>query len=111
MDKNSIPDKMFFKIGEVAKIAGLEPHVLRYWESEFKDLNPDKGENGRRLYRKKDVAKVLQIKELLYREKYSIKGAQRVLRGSNLSKDEEDNLIRNLDTVKKGLSEILDMLD
>ncbi|MBU2590408.1 MAG: MerR family transcriptional regulator [Nitrospinae bacterium] len=111
MNKNSIPDKMFFKIGEVAKIADLEPHVLRYWESEFKELSPDKGDNGRRLYRKKDVAKVLQIKELLYKEKYSIKGAQRILRGTNLSQEEEENIVKKLDTVKRGLTEILNILD
>jgi DNA-binding transcriptional MerR regulator len=74
-----IPDKLFFKIGEVAKITGVKPHVLRYWESEFKLLKPSKSATGQRVYQKKDVEKVFTIKTLLYNEKFTIAGAKRRL--------------------------------
>ena len=74
-----IPDKLFFKIGEVARITGVKPHVLRYWESEFKLLKPVKSSTGQRVYQKRDVEKVLVIKNLLYEEKFTISGAKRRL--------------------------------
>jgi DNA-binding transcriptional MerR regulator len=73
------PDKIFYSISEVADIADLKPHILRYWESEFGALNPQKGRDGRRKYRVGDIEKVLQIKQLLYVEKYTIAGARRRL--------------------------------
>jgi DNA-binding transcriptional MerR regulator len=76
----SIPDKPYFKIGEVAKLAGVEPHVLRYWESEFRTIRPEKTRSKQRLYRRKDVEAVLAIKRLLYDEGYRIDGAKRRLR-------------------------------
>lgn len=75
-----IPDKMFFKIGEVAKITGVKPYILRYWESEFPHLRPSKGRSQHRLYRRKDVEDILRIKTLLYDEKFTIAGAKRMLR-------------------------------
>lgn len=75
-----IPDKMFFKIGEVAKITGVKPYILRYWESEFPHLRPAKGRSQHRLYRRKDVEDILRIKSLLYDEKFTIAGAKRMLR-------------------------------
>ncbi|MCP4230244.1 MAG: MerR family transcriptional regulator [bacterium] len=72
-----IPDKIFFSISEVAEITGLKQHILRYWESEFGALKPQKGSDGRRRYRLGDIEKVLEIKELLYVEKYTIAGARR----------------------------------
>ncbi len=75
-----IPDKLFFKIGEVAHLTGLKPHVLRYWESEFRELTPQKSRARQRLYRKRDVEKVLKIKQLLYFEGYTIEGARKKLR-------------------------------
>ena len=74
-----IPDKLFFKIGEVARITGVKPHVLRYWESEFKLLKPVKSSTGQRVYQKRDVEKVLVIRNLLYEEKFTISGAKRRL--------------------------------
>ncbi len=74
-----IPDKLFFKIGEVARITGVKPHVLRYWESEFKLLKPVKSSTGQRVYQKRDVEKVLVIRNLLYEEKFTIAGAKRRL--------------------------------
>ena len=76
----AIPEKLFFKIGEVADIVGVEQHVLRYWEEEFDALQPEKNRSGQRLYQKKDVEKVLFIKKLLYDEKYTIAGAQKKMK-------------------------------
>lgn len=75
-----IPDKQYFKIGEVAEIAGVEPYVLRYWETEFKTIRPEKTRSNQRMYRRRDVETVLQIKQLLYDEGFRIDGAKRRLR-------------------------------
>ena len=75
-----IPDKLFFKIGEVAELAGVEQHVLRYWEDEFETLQPNKNRSGQRLYEKKDVELILEIQHLLYMEKYTIAGAKKKLK-------------------------------
>ncbi len=75
-----IPDKQYFKIGEVAEIAGVEPYVLRYWETEFRSIRPEKTRSNQRLYRRRDVETVLQIKRLLYDEGFRIDGAKRRLR-------------------------------
>ncbi|MEE9258399.1 MAG: MerR family transcriptional regulator [Nitrospinaceae bacterium] len=75
-----IPDKLFFKIGEVAEIAGVEQHVLRYWEDEFDVLKPNKNKSGQRLYQKKDIDQVLAIKQLLYTDKFTIAGAKKQLK-------------------------------
>ena len=75
-----IPDKLFFKIGEVAHLASVEQHVLRYWEDELDVLKPTKNKVGQRLYQKKDVELVLEIKRLLYEEKFTIAGAKNKLK-------------------------------
>lgn len=120
-----IPDKLFFKIGEVAKITGVKPHVLRYWESEFKLLKPSKSSTGQRVYQKKDVEKVFTIKKLLYDEKYTISGAKRrLMRSGKEEKPEKptkekkqlsmafDNreMVSLLQDLKKELREIADIL-
>jgi len=74
-----IPEKLFFKIGEVCEITGVQAHVLRYWESEFPMLAPQKNRAGQRTYRKRDVEMVLRIKELLYEDQYTIAGAKKRL--------------------------------
>lgn len=74
-----IPDKLYFRIGEVAKLAGIKPYVLRFWESEFAGLGPKKSGTGHRLYRRKDVELVLEIKRLLYEKRFTIEGARKVL--------------------------------
>lgn len=74
-----IPDKLYFKIGEVSDLLGVEPYVLRYWESEFTALSPKKSGTGHRLYRRKDVELLLRIKHLLYDRKFTIEGARRTL--------------------------------
>jgi DNA-binding transcriptional MerR regulator len=75
----SIPEKLFFKIGEVCDICGVQAHVLRYWESEFPMLAPQKNRAGQRTYRKRDVEMALRIKELLYEDQYTIAGAKKKL--------------------------------
>ncbi|MBI1908646.1 MAG: MerR family transcriptional regulator [Deltaproteobacteria bacterium] len=80
MRQVKIPDKLYFKIGEVAKIFSLEPYVLRYWETEFKEIEPIKSRAGQRLYRKKDVETVSTIRRLLYDEGFTIEGARRRIR-------------------------------
>jgi DNA-binding transcriptional MerR regulator len=75
----NIPDKLFYKIGEVCEHVGVQPHVLRYWESEFPMLAPQKNRAGQRVYRRKDLEIVLRIRELLYDEKFTIAGAKRKL--------------------------------
>lgn len=75
----SIPEKLFFKIGEVCEITGIQAHVLRYWESEFPMLAPQKNRAGQRTYRKRDVEMVLRVKELLYEDQYTIAGAKKRL--------------------------------
>ncbi|MCC6291961.1 MAG: MerR family transcriptional regulator [Bryobacterales bacterium] len=71
-----IPDKLYFRIGEVSHLAGVEPYVLRYWESEFPSLAPKKSGTGHRLYRRKDVEMVLELKRLLYEKRFTIEGAR-----------------------------------
>src|SRR5215208_191055 len=74
-----IPDKLYFKIGEVSELLGVEPYVLRYWEQEFPTLSPKKSGTGHRLYRRKDVELLLRIKHLLYEKRFTIEGARQWL--------------------------------
>lgn len=74
-----IPDKLYFRIGEVSRLAGIKPYVLRFWETEFSGLGPKKSGTGHRLYRRKDVELVLEIKHLLYEKRYTIEGARKYL--------------------------------
>ncbi len=83
MSQIEIPNKLFFRIGEVCKLLQLEPYVLRFWETEFPTLAPTKGANGRRMYRKKDVEMVCSIKTLLYEHGFTIAGAKKVLSNRN----------------------------
>jgi DNA-binding transcriptional MerR regulator len=76
-----IPDKLYFRIGEVSGILGVEPYVLRYWETEFPQLAPKKSGTGHRLYRRKDVELLLLIKRLLYEKRFTIEGARQNLQG------------------------------
>src|SRR6478672_12108431 len=74
-----IPEKIYFKIGEVCELVGVQPHVLRYWETEFPMLSPQKNRSGQRSYRRRDVEMALRIKELLYDEMFTIAGAKKKL--------------------------------
>jgi DNA-binding transcriptional MerR regulator len=77
--QKTIPNKLFFKIGEVCEITDTQPYVLRYWESEFPSLAPAKNSSGQRIYRRRDIETVLRIKELLYEEGFTIAGAKKRL--------------------------------
>jgi len=78
---NPIPhERLYYRIGEVSRITGLKPHVLRYWESEFKVIKPHKGGSLQRLYRRKDLDLILKIKKLLYEDGFTIAGAKRKIR-------------------------------
>ncbi len=79
-----LPDKLYFRIGEVAEIVGVEPHVLRYWETEFRSIRPEKSRKGQRIYSRRDVETLLKVKELLYGHRYTIAGAKRKLRGEGV---------------------------
>jgi len=83
-ETSSIPDKLFFRIGEVSQLVGVEPYVLRYWESEFPGLSPKKSNTGQRMFRRKDVELLLNIKELLYDRKFTIEGARKALKAEKV---------------------------
>ena len=103
-----IPDKLFFKIGEVCEIVGVQAHVLRYWETEFPTLQPQKNRSGQRTYRRKDVEMALRIKELLYDRGYTIAGARKQLAKSKGSKQSDRDEVLN--RIRKELQDILTLL-
>jgi DNA-binding transcriptional MerR regulator len=84
-----IPDKLFFRIGEVSQLVGVEAYVLRYWESEFPGLSPRKSSTGQRMFRRKDVELLLRIKHLLYGEKFTIEGARKALQDKDRGRSTE----------------------
>ena len=124
MDKQ-IPNKLFFKIGEVCEITDTQPYVLRYWESEFQALAPAKNSSGQRIYRRKDIETVLRIKQLLYDEGFTIAGAKKKLEAEaagrgptpqTMASDpdappSEDRSRQALLEVREQLREILTLLD
>ena len=97
--------KLFYRIGDVSRITGLEPHVLRYWETEFPQINPDKGKSRQRLYKKADVECILRIKQMLYNDGYTIAGARKKL--SSRSGQDVNGIIA---AAKQELREILGIL-
>lgn len=84
----TVPDKLYFKIGEMARLVGVEPHVLRYWESEFRQISPVKSKTNQRLYRREDLELIGHIKELLYGQKFTIDGARKKLSTQKISRKE-----------------------
>ncbi len=113
-----IPDKLYFKIGEVSELLGVEPYVLRYWESEFPGLSPKKSGTGHRLYRRKDVELLLRIKHLLYEKRFTIEGARQSLQAEAKSpkpkavKRVQPDLFADdpLPGIRRELAEILQLL-
>lgn len=87
----SVPDKSYFRIGEVGKILGVEPYVVRYWESEFKAVKPIRTRSDQRLYRRKDVQTLLTIRQLLYVDHFTIAGAKKKLAKLDDEKNEEES--------------------
>ena len=115
------PDKLFYKIGEVSRIVGVEPYVLRYWETEFSFLKPRKNKSGQRVYIKKDVELLLSIKRLLYQERYTIEGVRKRLGLTSASAEpasqsdtarraEVRHPAKVVEHIKKRLGEILSQL-
>jgi DNA-binding transcriptional MerR regulator len=102
-----IPDKLFFRIGEVCKIVEVEPFVLRFWETEFPNLAPGKSKSGHRVYKRKDIENILRVKELLYERGYTIAGARRQLARLRSPKPEREKV---LNQIRKELQEILTLL-
>jgi DNA-binding transcriptional MerR regulator len=78
--EQQLPVKLYYRIGEVSEIVGVEPHVLRYWETEFRSIRPQKSRKGQRIYSRRDVDKLLKVKELLYSHGFTIAGARKRLR-------------------------------
>ena len=111
-----IPDKLYFRIGEVAQLCHLPAYVLRFWETEFPQLKPVKGGTGQRMYRHKDVENVLRIKKLLYEEGFTIAGARQHLRAENKGDKKQAPLpfpersAPDLKQLRQGLREILALL-
>jgi DNA-binding transcriptional MerR regulator len=114
-----IPDKLYFKIGEVSDLLSVEPYVLRYWESEFPSLSPKKSGTGHRLYRRKDVELLLRIKHLLYEKRFTIEGARQWLQsetrkpaGKASAKRLQQKLFSDdpLPEIRRELEEILQLL-
>ena len=115
-DEVLIPDKLYFRIGEVATLCRLPAYVLRFWESEFPQLKPVKSSTGQRMYRKRDVESVLRIKQLLYEQGFTISGARQQLR-SETKTDKTQTAIpfpatsnSEIQYIRQGLREILTML-
>ena len=102
----SIPDKAYFRIGEVSRILDVEPYVVRYWESEFKTVRPKRSTADHRLYRRKDLEELLAIKELLYRDHFTIRGAKQELAKRKSEHQEQQRLIK----IKRGLQQIQNLL-
>jgi DNA-binding transcriptional MerR regulator len=119
VEQREIPDKLFFRIGEVSQLVGVEAYVLRYWESEFPGLSPRKSSSGQRMFRRKDVELLLRIKHLLYDKKFTIEGARKALQEKNkaVSAKESSHSLQAelfssspLPEIRKQVSEILQLL-
>ncbi|MDQ6993937.1 MAG: MerR family transcriptional regulator [Mariprofundus sp.] len=111
LDVPVLPDKLFFSIREVSDICGVEPHVLRYWETEFKHIKPVKRTGNRRFYRHRDVYAVLQIKHLLYDLNFTIRGARKRLLNSDLEDLVEKDSRSVLTHIRQELNDILRLLE
>jgi len=108
--------KPFLKIGEVAKLLGVKPHVLRYWESEFPSLKPKKNPSGQRIYAKADIEAIVKIKNLLYNQRYTISGAKKMLARHRGGQDvraltpSDQSFLQEVTYVKKHIQELLALL-
>jgi DNA-binding transcriptional MerR regulator len=111
-----VPDKLYFRIGEVSELCRLPAYVLRFWETEFPQLKPIKSSTGQRMYRRKDVEAVIRIKKLLYEEGFTIAGARQQLRAESKTERNQTPLpfpvqsSADLKRIRHGLQEILGML-
>ena len=108
-----IPAKLYFKIGEVGEIVGVDPHVLRYWESEFKMIRPQRAASKQRLYRREDIENLIRVRELLYDQGFTIAGARQALKeekktGVRTGDESPENLVSSL---KKELLDLKKLLN
>ena len=112
-EESALPNKLYFRIGEVAELVGVEPHVLRYWEGEFR-MRPHRSSSGQRLYRKKDIARFLKIRKLLHTEGFTIAGARKALSGGGSAPKESSAIeldkLREAATRLQGLRQNLDRI-
>jgi DNA-binding transcriptional MerR regulator len=116
-----IPDRLYYRIGDVSRIAGVKPHVLRYWETEFPDISPKKSSTGQRMYRRAEVERILNIRHLLYERRFTIEGARSLLReagGEPAAKGNEnaspsgghERSGQSLSAIRRELEAILELL-
>jgi DNA-binding transcriptional MerR regulator len=105
MEKVQIPDKLYFRIGEVSRITGVPAYVLRFWENEFRRMQPKRTPSGQRLYRKKDIETVLTIKNLLYEKKFTIEGARRILHNARTAPTDDPGAL-DIQAIRKELLSI-----
>lgn len=112
-----VPEKLFYRIGDVAEITGIKPHVLRYWETEFSGLHPRKNRAGQRIYQRRDVELILEIKRLLYDQRYTISGARQLLASQAKHAEKKarppkaGDLSQVLKMCRKELQALLSLLD
>ncbi|KYF74068.1 MerR family transcriptional regulator [Sorangium cellulosum] len=118
--RQQLPAKLYYRIGEVAGIVGVEPHVLRYWETEFRSVRPQKSAKGQRVYSRRDVETLLKVKELLYSHRFTIAGARRKLREGGIeppppdagaSSEEVQRMRAALVEIRSELLALMDELD
>jgi DNA-binding transcriptional MerR regulator len=107
--QKELPDKLYFKVGEVSAIVGVPAYVLRFWESEFNKIKPKRTPSGQRLYRKRDVELILKIKQLLYEKKFTIQGAKQHLKTTPTVKKVKPS-VTTLEEIRLELQKIRDLL-
>ncbi|AUX26780.1 MerR family transcriptional regulator [Sorangium cellulosum] len=106
--QQQLPAKLYYRIGEVAGIVGVEPHVLRYWETEFRSVRPQKSAKGQRVYSRRDVETLLKVKELLYSHRFTIAGARRKLREGGIEPPAPDSTA-SLEEVQRMRAALVDI--
>ena len=106
-----VTQKLYYDISEVSKITGVKPYVLRYWETEFPSLKPLKTGTGQRKYKQKDIDQILQIKELLHKESYTIAGARKKIGKEEVRQSHKKDIVSLLEYTKKELKKLKDLLD
>lgn len=104
-----IPSKLVFRIGEVSRLAGVKPHVLRYWETEFPSIAPRKGSTGQRVYRRRDVETICEIRHLLYNLRFTIEGARKAIESRHVNKEDKQSQT-GVSGIRRELLSILDLL-
>lgn len=109
MSTSPLPAKLYFRIGEVARIVDVEPHVLRYWETEFRSIRPRKSGRGQRIYTRKDVEALLKVRELLYSHRFTIEGARKRLREGGIEPLESAPAQEDRGDVRRAREELIEL--